>query len=749
MKNFCLLTILALFLSFAQAANVIPPQEAQTVAQNFMSERCGSDRFTSSDFTLQYTETDKNGEAVYYRFQIGEKGFILISATDLVAPVLAYSLESDYYGNETATYMFKKYKEEIEHVKLNPQTAIAEAAKEWKHYSNKNFRASERKAGNAVEPLVTTKWDQGKFYNQYCPFDNDAPLSTQDYRVPVGCVALTMINILNYHRYPSSGVGGASYQAYSRDEETGEILKDYGRLSANFGQSSYNYDAMSDRLTSYEGEFGKLVYHCGIAVRMNYAADGSGAQSTEALAKLKDNFRFSSNASMRDRSAYTTYQEWIDEVLKPELDARRPLYYSGRSTTYGGHAWIIDGYIDTDDATYFHVNWGWGGLDNGFYLIDRLTSTSMGSFSNYESAMVNLYPADSNAVIKPAESFTRNTASIGSINDGAGNRKYAKNSNRRWMIAAPNAQSYTFEFAKIKTEENHDYITIYNGPTEESGIKVRYSGNYLMAAANDYASSSGIRADYTGTALPGSVTVTADSVLVVFTSDDNDVVDYGFHINYHANFAADPNTCSESSPISYSTVGVISNKKDPSIAGLYRPNTTCQWRIHPTFISGFAFAFTQFDLKAGDFVDVYDNSNQSKPVLLHRFDINNPPTTAYNISNTNIMVRYGADNWVEGEGFQLHYYAILGVEDLTGLNEVSLFPNPATNMVNVRIETETADQIDFQLMDMTGRMIRRENVQHAGGTYNYQTSVENLSSGIYLMRIQTSKGQVTRKFIVE
>ncbi len=744
MKKAILLIFFLSLVAFSFSTNIVPSDDAQRVAKNFISERCGNYSLTESDFTLQYTETDANGEAVYYRFKIGNKGFIIISATNLVTPVLAYSLESDYYGHSSTEYITRRYKSQIEYVKTHPTEAI-QTTQMWKHYGAENFVASSRKFLNAVEPLVTTTWDQIQYYNNYCPYNSESEL---DYRVPVGCVALTMTNLMNYYRYPSSGVGGVSYVPRDYDDETGQLLYTYPRQTVNFSDHNYNYDAMTNSLNTYQGEFAKLVYHSGVSVQMGYGVDGSGAQSAEALNALKTYWKYSLKGALKSISEAATYGAWAI-ILKSELNAHRPVYYSGNSNQGGGHAWIMDGYIDVDySTTYFHVNWGWSGYDNGFFLIDNLNTSTTGEYSNDEQIFVDAYPADSLAIVKPDSSYTRNTASIGSICDGAGNVKYANNSYRQWMIAAPNAGTYTFTFSKIKTEENHDYITIYNGPTVASGIKARYSGNYLMPACTDYSGATGsYHADYTGTALPSSVTVNADSVLVVFESDNNDINDYGFLINYTTSFSSNP-TCASMTMLNTQSHYVISDKQSGD-EGNYRAQTYCQWKLQPTFIQGFAFAFTKFELKAGDFVDVFDNTITSKPELLWRFDINNFPANVYNTSCTKLLVKFVSDNWIEGDGFELEYYTILGIDNQSGISDITLYPNPSSNNIYIDLTSEEAGDIQFRIFDMTGKLIQQETVSHNGGSLHYQTSVNDLAKGIYIMRIQTNKGESIRKFIVE
>ena len=56
------------------------------------------------------------------------------------------------------------------------------------------------------------------------------------------------------------------------------------------------------------------------------------------------------------------------------MDNHRPIIWSGfESGEHGvlenGHAWVCDGY---NEENLFHMNWGWGGNDNGYYSIDIL-----------------------------------------------------------------------------------------------------------------------------------------------------------------------------------------------------------------------------------------------------------------------------------------------------------------------------------------------------------------------------------------
>lgn len=76
-------------------------------------------------------------------------------------------------------------------------------------------------------------------------------------------------------------------------------------------------------------------------------------------------------------------REWT-AILDAELQALRPVYYRGCSTTSGSHAFLCDG---ADGNGLYHINWGWSGWSNGYFDITVLNS----DYSGAESATA---PAD-------------------------------------------------------------------------------------------------------------------------------------------------------------------------------------------------------------------------------------------------------------------------------------------------------------------------------------------------------------------
>lgn len=753
MKKFILLVSLLAVMSLSYSASVVPVEDAVKASKNFLSERIGSMEAQSMTITLAHTEYAQDGTPLYYRFQVGDKGYIIVSATDLATPVLAYSLEGNYNSKTDAEYFCNQYKNQLAYLNQNPQTALP-GNNTWKHYLNDNFQIRPHKGAPAVEPLVTTQWTQETYYNTYCPTNSEASFETMDGRTPVGCVALTMANILYYYRYPAHGYGIVSYIPKEYDND-GHLVYTYPVQTVNYSTATYDYDAIANSLDEYDGELAKLIYHCGVSNRMSYGPTGSGCQSEDALSAMQDHYYFNQNAQFQKKTdvviADSLLYLWINKA-KAEIDAHRPIFFSGSSATAGGHAWIVDGYTTIENNTYFHVNWGWAGSGNGYFLINNQNTAGYGNFNNgnSESMMINLMPADSAAYAKPATSEKRLTASLGTISDGAGNVKYPQSSNRRWVIATPSATSYSLNFAKLKVASG-DKVTIYNGGTEASGVKQEYSGDYLMAACSDYAAgvSGCVNGDFQGQTLPAGITVSSDSVLVTFTSTANSATDYGFVLNYKANNYS-ISKCADMSIINNQWHAILTDKNSNATGDdLYRAATSCKWQLRDPYTSGYTFVFNKFDLKAGDFVDFYNYDSQTTPTFIARYDNSNIPGEVFTINASKVLIHFVSDNWQQGKGFELEFYQIAGIDEESGLEDVNIYPNPATNMINVAITDAQAQNITATVVDMTGKTIYTDIFNHNGGEQTYQIPVTSLAKGIYFLNLQSKQGKTIHKFIVQ
>ena len=222
-----------------------------------------------------------------------------------------------------------------------------------------------------VKPLVTAKWMQNAPFNDDC---NDIGQSSV-----TGCVATAMAQIMYYHKWPMQGTGSHSY-SYKLNFG-GDIGVKTITPSVDFSTHTYNWSTMQDAYGLYiDEESGQtrnasytdaqaadvacLLHDCGVSVDMTYAGGASSAGSDKVPYALSAFFGYDRGMTYLRKQIYSD-DEWA-QMLRSELDARRPVLYSGQTERNEGHAFVCDGY---DNAGYYHMNWGWQGMGNGYYLI--------------------------------------------------------------------------------------------------------------------------------------------------------------------------------------------------------------------------------------------------------------------------------------------------------------------------------------------------------------------------------------------
>lgn len=120
-----------------------------------------------------------------------------------------------------------------------------------------------------------------------------------------------------------------------------------------------------------------LLRDVGTSLNMKYALAGSGAYSTDVPKALSTYFNYDADMFVANPDCFTD-EQW-HRLLQQELAAGRPVYYSGNGSQSEGHAFVIDGVMEQDGLVYYHVNWGWDGLCNGYYLLNLLRPSATGT----------------------------------------------------------------------------------------------------------------------------------------------------------------------------------------------------------------------------------------------------------------------------------------------------------------------------------------------------------------------------------
>jgi len=311
--------------------------EVKTVAANWMNRQSAGQlvaRSLKKEMVRDVILEKADDKTLLYIVSFQEKGFVIVSGDDAFKPIIGYSAESAY-KKDNLPPNFRNY---LEKYKLQMTNAIKQNIitqeqhkAEWEELKKGTMTLQK---SSTVDPLLKTTWDQGTYYNQYCPDDAAGP----DGHALTGCVASAMAQIMKYNQFPERGAGEISYSS------------NYGTLSADLSTAEYDWSNMPNALSDYNNEVAKLIYHCGLSVEMVYGPSLSTTSHLKVRDALRKHFSYAGTVSFCPRANYPG-TEWHD-LMMSEIDNLRPFYYGGQDYSIGGgHAWVVDGY---DDNTLFH-----------------------------------------------------------------------------------------------------------------------------------------------------------------------------------------------------------------------------------------------------------------------------------------------------------------------------------------------------------------------------------------------------------
>jgi hypothetical protein len=460
--------VLFLLFPFHLLSENIEIQTAKNAAVNLYSERYGSNLVPPQISEIIFVK--EKSEIVYYIFNFTKpaKGFVIVSADDVAIPILGYSFENEYNAEDIPPQLeliLTEYRTQIFKAKVKKTEPDIMIKEEWQRLSvsPESFKGS--KSADLIGPLLSTKWNQNWPYNEMCPADANGPGG----HAYAGCVATAMAQVMKYWSNPEHGTGSYGYSHYL-----------YGYLSANFANATYNYANMPASISSSNTDVATLMYHCGIAVEMNYGPSSSGSNLDGyhgARNGLVNYFKYDEDALYAEKIDFED-TVWRSMILD-NLEQGYPIIYGGwNPSTWTGHAWNLDGFEKVGDLYHYHMNWGWGGSYNGYYYLDDLTPGSQ-EYTLGQEAIFNIHPYASNlAVCYPQNSDywtgTTNTT--------------AKTQNSLAIAATPEAGWMSFDVSGIP-DGAFIYAVSFNGYVYERNKPDWYitpvSGDPVTMSASD------------------------------------------------------------------------------------------------------------------------------------------------------------------------------------------------------------------------------------------------------------------------
>ena len=230
------------------------------------------------------------------------------------------------------------------------------------------------------------------------------------------------------------------------------------------------------------------------------------------------------------------------------------------------------------------------------------------------------------------------TASSGTITDGSGAANYNNETNCEWVIIPSGVvKQISLIFSEFDTEETHDVVTVYDGPSPESPVLMTWYGNTLPQVVK--------------------TTEGVGAMSIVFSSNDSNT-----GAGWSAYYVAQANSecwgiTSLTQPSGSFSDG--SGNKD------YSNNQYCRWWIAPSCATSITLSFSAFDIqKDYDFLSIYESIYDGLTVTnpLAQLTGNTLPESITSTTGT-MIVDFVSDNFYSYQGgFSATYTSTIAVQ---------------------------------------------------------------------------------------
>lgn len=364
-----ILKLCGLLLPLSLFAERIPAERAQRLAEGLFPAAATAAAGTSGSrlqlvWDGEPAATRSDADPTFFVFARPEGGFAVIAADDAVRPVLGYSPTGRFVTERMPANVrewFAGLRSQIAGARRAALAATPAIRQAWQE-------VSPRAIGTVELQLETAAW------NQLAPYNGKCPLIGRE-RAVTGCVPTALAIVMRYHRWPANGTGVLPDYHY----ELGGVqrLVEGYRLGNTYSWDDMPlvYDATST--ATQQAAVAALMYDLGVMSQASFntaSAGGTGAMTHVAVQGLLQYMRYDKGAELHYRDWGIPAAQW-DEAVRRELRENGPVLYSGASSD-AGHQFVIDGHTSTD---YFHVNWGWGGYADGYFLLSALDPDGVGT----------------------------------------------------------------------------------------------------------------------------------------------------------------------------------------------------------------------------------------------------------------------------------------------------------------------------------------------------------------------------------
>lgn len=463
------------------------------------------------------TQTHYNaaGDAVFYVASFENGGYAVLSADDLIEPIIVFSEEGSFTDDPDSplyAMLTSDLNNRLTTAEAFGSTEFSAAAKsdkksqkKQKHFQSKSSRWSRLVENESMEfaeesvearsssiddvrvnTLVTTRWNQSNPEDEYTPNGYIC-----------GCVATAMAQLMRYHQHPTAGIG-----ARSNTIKVDDVSQSATTRGGDGSGGPYNWAGMPNYAGGGDVAVGALTSDAGISVGMSYKSSSSGVDTGKAAGAFTGWFDYAS--AKRLYASGTASEDQIQTMVNANLDASFPVLFGINDTSDGGgHAIVCDGYGFDNGTPYHHLNMGWAGSYDAWYNLPDIDS-GWSSYDEVYKIVYNVFPDAGGAIISGRVLDSSGMPLGGIVVKGDnGSQTYADTTNGKGIYALAHVPSGTYSIEVEDDNMQSETLSVTIGDTTQNdwcpnkwGIDLSVSDSILTADEDAYVLSSSASSNF-------------------------------------------------------------------------------------------------------------------------------------------------------------------------------------------------------------------------------------------------------------
>jgi alpha-amylase/alpha-mannosidase (GH57 family) len=179
----------------------------------------------------------------------------------------------------------------------------------------------------------------------------------------------------------------------------------------------------------------------------------------------------------------------------------------------------------------------------------------------------------------------------------------------------------------------------------------------------------------------------------------------------------------------------------------YENNSLCMWQVIPPNASTLTLNFTKFQTEEDtDVLNIYDLSNNA--LLAQLSGIYDPPNLPLPVTSPSgkMFITFTTNGTTRADGWEAWYETdLVEIEEITNGFNVEVYPNPASETINISINQDLSSALNIELCNYLGQSVVNRTITKSGDN---QLNVSSIPEGLYLLKIHNQEMSNISKIVI-